>query len=337
MRSELEQLHRRLFAGHVSVTTFLCLVAGVALWKTQHGGGEMGLWAAIAAGAAAGVAMMLRRLPGGSMARVLEIVDAFHARLCKETAGRGAASDRRQAAERLESRLRKAIESAERYRRSLATVLGSAAHQLSQPLSTVRGWLEYAQQPGHSPDDYRMAIEQAHSQAERAADLARLLLRLGLLESVDADEKAPLDSLVGRIAGELRALAEARHLKLDIEGQSHALVRGNALLLEQAVLNVVQNALEYSPEGGRVHVSILGNAQETCVAVSDNGPGIPRDELEHIFEPFYRGSSGPHNADGTGIGLAIAKLIIESSGGEIQVESDAEHGSCFRISLPVAA
>ena len=77
MRGELEQLHRRLFAGHVSVTTFLSLMTGVALWKTQHGGGELGLWAAIALGAAAGMAMMLRRLPGGGIARVLEIVDAF--------------------------------------------------------------------------------------------------------------------------------------------------------------------------------------------------------------------------------------------------------------------
>jgi two-component system OmpR family sensor kinase len=337
MRSELEQLDRRLFAGHVGVTTFLCLMTGVALWKTQHGGGEMDLWAAIAAGAAAGVAIMLRRLPGGSIARVLEIVDAFHARLCKETAERGAASDRRQAAERLESRLRRAIESAERYRRSLATVLGSAAHQLSQPLSTVRGWLEYAQQPGRSPDDYRMAIEQAHSQAERAAELARLLLHLGLLESVEADEKAPLDPLIGRVAEELRVLAEARHLKLDIEGESHAMVRGNALLLEQAVLNVIQNALKYSPEGGSVHVSILGNGRETYVAVRDDGPGIPSEELEHIFEPFYRGSSAAQNATGTGIGLALAKLIIESSGGKIQVESGAGHGSCFRICLPLVA
>lgn len=336
MKSELQRLYERLLGCQVSVTVFLCLVGGVSLWKVQQGGVELALWAATAAGALGGVALMLRSRPGPILARVLAIVEAFYARISRDASVLAVPRDLPEASEQLACHLIDAVQRAERTRIGRATLLGGVAHQLSQPLSTLCGWLEYALAQERDIEECRIAVEQARREAQRAMQLSDALLRLGQLEGLDASEKTALDSVVRRISEQLSLLVETRHLKLAIEGETAGIVRGNAQLIEQAVLNVIENALKYSPEGGSVRLSISRSEQQTCLDVSDDGPGIPPGELEHIFEPYYRGSLASRNAEGSGIGLALAKLIIESSGGSIEVRSTAGHGSRFHIALPLA-
>lgn len=336
MKSELQRLYERLLGCHVSVIVYLCLVAGVALWKVRQGGVETPLWVAMAAGAFAGAAMMLRSRPGPSLARVLGIVDAFYARISRDTTARPLPGDLPHASEQLAHHLISAVGSGERTRKDLGTVLGAVTQELSQPLSTASRWLAYALAQERTPEERRIAIVQACDQAQRAAQATGALALLGQLGSAETSEKTAVNFLVERISEQLSFLAEARHVKLAIEGEGSGIVRGNAQLLEQALLKVIENALRYSPVGGSVRLAISRSEQQTCLDVSDDGPGIPPGELEHIFEPHYRGSLASQNGDGTGIGLVLARLIIECSGGSIQVENAADRGSCFHIALPLA-
>jgi two-component system sensor histidine kinase TctE len=337
MKYGLEALRRHFLAAHVTVLAILCLMASLGLWRARQGGPETPFWVALAAAGLGGTILLARNSPGCQMARTLNVVGRFQAGLCGEAPEPPAPDDLSLAVDRLEARLRSAAESAARSRETFSTFLGAGSHELRQPLAALRGWLEYAARQEADAGERRLAIAEALKQAERAGELARVLLELGKIQAgVAAEQKVPLASLLRRIAAHLPELAEDRHFSLAIESESEAAVRGNGLLLEHVVLNVIENALKYTRRNGTVRLSVSRSDQDTCLTVSDDGPGIPQEELGRIFEPFRRGSL-PGQTEGSGLGLALARLIVESAGGRIRVESELGCGSCFRIRLPLAA
>jgi two-component system, OmpR family, phosphate regulon sensor histidine kinase PhoR len=115
-------------------------------------------------------------------------------------------------------------------------------------------------------------------------------------------------------------------------------VRGDASLLRDVVQNLLDNAVQYTPEGGRVRISAEAGPRETVVTVDDTGIGIPLADQERIFERFYRvDAARSREAGGTGLGLSIAKHIVEAHGGRLWVESEVGHGSKFSFSVAIAA
>jgi signal transduction histidine kinase len=149
-----------------------------------------------------------------------------------------------------------------------------------------------------------------------------------------ARQTLALDELVLEVYHQERPLAEG--VRLEIGAWDRAEVVGDADRLKQVLLNLVDNALRYTPTGGTVRIEVARNADAAVVRVRDTGPGIPDAERERIFERFYRVDQGRSRGDGgTGLGLAIAREVAEAHGGRIEVESKPGRGSTFSL-IPAA-
>jgi signal transduction histidine kinase len=134
----------------------------------------------------------------------------------------------------------------------------------------------------------------------------------------------------------LRALAEEKAQSLEARVAVDLTVRGDRATLRQALVNLVDNAIKYTPRGGSIRVSARAGAREVIVEVADDGPGLAAAHREKVFERFYRVDDARSRATGgAGLGLAIARWAVELNGGRIELESDLGKGSTFRVHLPV--
>ncbi|AEV16831.1 hypothetical protein TCCBUS3UF1_17930 [Thermus sp. CCB_US3_UF1] len=217
-----------------------------------------------------------------------------------------------------------------------ARLLGLLLHEIKNPLMSVLGALELVREgESLSPED-REILEIAERSARRIQDLlvrAQDYLRLGQGVRLKS-ERVDLKALLLQAAEEGRPLARRKRLSLRLVlPKGEAWVYGDRDWLYQAVLNVLHNAVKYTPEGGRVVLRLLVGPNRYGIAVSDTGPGIPREEQERIFEPFYRASTRGEE-EGTGLGLALVKRVLEAHGGEVRLKSRPGRGSTFLLLLP---
>lgn len=224
----------------------------------------------------------------------------------------------------------------ERLRRELTA---NVSHELRTPLTSIKGFAETLLD-GAMEDDAtcRRFLSIINGETDRLVKLVDDLLDLSLLESKRLTlELRPVDVsvLVAHTVDKLRPLAEGQHLTLHQSGPPGVIVPADADRLEQVLVNLVDNALKYTPAGGRVDVRVRRADGEVEVLVNDTGRGIGPEDLPHVFERFYRADrSRARGSGGTGLGLAIAKHIIEAHGGRISVSSRADEGTTFRVTLP---
>ena len=214
-----------------------------------------------------------------------------------------------------------------------------ASHELRTPLTAIRSVGEVGMQGQGSASYYREVIG---SMLEEANRLTRLVESLLTISRADAGHirlnhaRLPLVTLAGEAAGLLEMLAEEKSAKLTVAGDPSIAVNGDRLILRQAVLNLLDNAIKYSPPGGTVSVKVSRKENEAVLEVGDSGPGIPKQDQEKVFDRFYRVDEGrSREAGGTGLGLSITRWAVEAHGGKISLISEEGHGSTFRISLPV--
>jgi heavy metal sensor kinase len=212
-----------------------------------------------------------------------------------------------------------------------------ASHELRTPLTAIRTVGEVALQEPRNPERYREAIGSMLEEADR---LSRLVDSLLFLSRADAGHSLQrqgvgLFALVEDSVGLLETLAEEKGQRIERSGDATLRIDADPLLLRQALINVVDNAIKYSPEGATIRVGVRGNEEgEAVVEVVDEGPGIPRDQLPRVFERFYRIDKGrSRDAGGAGLGLAIARWAVEGQGGRIDVRSEEGRGSAFSITL----
>jgi signal transduction histidine kinase/Flp pilus assembly protein TadD len=209
-------------------------------------------------------------------------------------------------------------------------------HEVKNPLMSVLGALELALEDPALTPELKELLEIARRSAERIRTLlekAQDYLRLG--EGVRLrSERVDLKELLLQGVEELRPLARRKGVRLEVRlPREEAWVYGDRDWLYQAFLNVLNNAVKYTPEGGRVLVRLLKGVDRYGVAVSDTGPGIPEEEQAKVFEPFYRASTRGE-AEGTGLGLALVKRVLEAHGGEVRLKSRLGRGSTFLLLLP---
>jgi signal transduction histidine kinase len=147
-----------------------------------------------------------------------------------------------------------------------------------------------------------------------------------------------LDELAANVSDSLHVLAEEKRQSLEVETASHIRARCDAAILRQGLINVLHNAIKYTPGGGAIRMVVkLAASGEAMIEVHDTGPGIPAADRQRIFERFYRvDGARTREAGGVGLGLAIARWAVEANGGRIEVESEAGGGALFRIVLPLA-
>jgi signal transduction histidine kinase len=222
------------------------------------------------------------------------------------------------------------------------TFIGAVAHDLRTPLFTLRGSLEGIQTGlANTPEKQARYIAIAQEKATALERLISDLFDYTRLEYLDlAPDRAPLDlgPLLLQLGEGFRPVADARAVALAFDLPAvTCIVHGDEHLLTRAIVNLVDNALYFTPEGGRITIGCHSVADRVEFSVSDNGPGIPEDDLPHIFSPLFRGeTSRNRSTGGAGLGLTIARRILRAHGGELSVGNRAEGGAVFTGWLPSA-
>ena len=220
--------------------------------------------------------------------------------------------------------------------------VANVSHEFKTPLTAIQGFAETLLAGAlEDPRSNRRFLDIIREHAARLARLTDDLLKLARIEAgkieVEFSSVGLLD-LVERCAETTVIKASRKQIVLEIDvSPGLPAVRGDAMLLREVLQNLLDNAIQYTPEGGHVHVSATAAADEAVVTVADTGIGIPLADQERIFERFYRvDAARSREAGGTGLGLSIAKHIVEAHGGRLWVESEVGHGSKFSFSIPLA-
>ena len=213
--------------------------------------------------------------------------------------------------------------------------VGDASHELRTPLAVIRANAEYLQLS--DPDSVEIA--DIVSETDRLSALVDSLLALA--RGGRGDRAQPDVFNVGTVVEQsveaMMPLAAEKHVGLQVDAASGLPIEGDREQIRQLVVILVDNALRYTPEGGSVAVIVGKAGSDVLLEVRDTGIGIPRDAQEHVFERFYRADEARNrDSGGAGLGLAIAKQLVEDHDGKITVESEVGSGSTFSVRVPLA-
>lgn len=215
-----------------------------------------------------------------------------------------------------------------------------SSHELRTPLAVLRGIGEAAVAERRSPAEYEETIGSMLEEIDRMSSLVETLLRLSHGDAGTirlSREAVDLDQLARDVAASLGILAEERNQKVIVDSSIQVTVRADRLVLREAVTNVLDNAIKYGPDGSTVTMRVDRVGDEGLLAITDEGPGVPAEHRDRIFNRFFRiDEARSRERGGAGLGLAIAKWAVEIHGGRITVHGARDGGSEFRISLPLA-
>lgn len=217
--------------------------------------------------------------------------------------------------------------------------VSDVAHELKTPLTALL--LVGDSLAALVTDSNARLVERLQRELLRLQELVNDLLELSRLENTLPGRglqraPVPLCQLVEQVWTNLRPLAEQRGVKLELEPRGTVTVLGDASRLHRALLNLIDNALRYSPDGGVVEVATSSRGGWCQLSVRDHGPGLSRDDLEHMFERFYRGDPARARSQraGSGLGLSIVQQIAVTHGGRIQASNHPEGGALLDLLLP---
>jgi len=219
--------------------------------------------------------------------------------------------------------------------------VANVSHELRTPLTTIKSYAEMLLEGvAEDPEISTRFLGVINNESDRMTALVQDLLELSKIDNKKAvleTEVIDLKFLVKKAIDNYRIVAKNSQQELTFEvGDLEYLVLGDVNRINQVLNNLLSNAIKYSGEGAKIHVSIFSNPRYHMIGVSDNGMGIPEEDLDHIFDRFYRVDKARSRAmGGTGLGLAIAKEIMELHKGKIEVKSKVNVGTTFTILLPV--
>ena len=221
--------------------------------------------------------------------------------------------------------------------RRLRRFVADASHELRTPLAAVRAYAELFERGASArPADLERSMSGISRESERMSVLVDDLLLLARLDDGRPLERVPveLDDVVGEAVETSQAVDPGRPIELRAE---RAVVVGDRVRLRQIVDNLLANVRAHTPAGTPVSVSLTRVNGSAEIAVSDSGPGLDDEHLEHVFERFYRADASRARASGgVGLGLAIVAAVAEAHGGSVSASSEPGHGATFRIALPLA-
>jgi signal transduction histidine kinase len=219
--------------------------------------------------------------------------------------------------------------------------ISRASHELRTPVGIVKGFLQtLVSHPNIDRERGLRFIERSLAETDRLAELTENLLDLSRLESGrKALELVPVDlhETAASVVGEARTRAGEKRLKIAARrGTTEAIALADPLAIRQVAVNLVSNALKFTPEGGRIEVLTAVRGGRAEFSVKDTGMGIPEEHLPRIFEKFYRGAAEQTGIPGTGLGLAIVKELVEAMKGGISIKSGTSGGTKVEVWLPAA-
>ncbi len=231
------------------------------------------------------------------------------------------------------SRLEDAVHSSKRF-------VADASHELRTPLTVLRGELETLAQDSSLKAPTRESLGSLLEEVDRLAEIVESLLALSKLDAGEASAERvrfDLGELVTTTAGQMSLLAEDKHISVKCDVAPGVFIEGDRARLKQVVVNLLDNAIKYTPDGGLVVLRIARDADHAILEVTDNGVGIPSEALPHMFKRFFRvDDSRSREQGGAGLGLSIVKSICAAQGAEVTVTNNPGGGCCFRVRHPLS-
>ena len=210
-----------------------------------------------------------------------------------------------------------------------------ASHELRSPLTALRAVGEVALRDGNDPATLRETISSMLEEAQRLTDLVDALLTLARMDATKADtarEEVNIAALLDEVRDQFEVLANEKRQTIAVTSDDDITVRADRTLLHLALVNLVHNAIQHGPVDSKISITAVRSARKIDISVKDNGPGIPGEYHEKIFERFFRVDKARSRAQGgAGLGLAIAKQAVDRNGGRVVLESNSDRGSVFRI------
>jgi heavy metal sensor kinase len=218
--------------------------------------------------------------------------------------------------------------------------VADASHDLRTPLTILRGELENFAEDARLDSEMR---DRVGSMLEEVVHLGKIVEQLFTLSRLDAGEAQTewtsfdLTELAQSTVGQMNLLAEDKDISISCDASQPVPVKGNRVRLKQVVVNLLDNAIKYTPEKGAIQLRVHGVNGHAVLEVKDNGIGIPPEALPHIFERFYRvDQARSADSESAGLGLAIVKAICIAHGAEVEAQSAVGSGSCFRVKVPLS-
>ena len=210
------------------------------------------------------------------------------------------------------------------------------SHELRTPLTILKGELEVTMKKLRAPREYESVLQSSLEEINKIQRILDQLLMLARFENKEISLRiAPVDlkSLIEQTLDDIRILADQRRIGIDVRADKSVACPGDADQLRTVVMNLLDNAIKYTPPGGTLRLDLGEEGNDVKIAVCDTGIGIPEDKIPFIFNRFFR-IEDSRSSSGFGLGLSIAKTIVEAHGGRIKVESRPGAGSTFTVTLP---
>lgn len=218
-------------------------------------------------------------------------------------------------------------------------------HDLKTPITSIMGFIELLQKDDHDEEKRQSFYNIIATESSRLLKMVNDVLYVSKTSEqkskenkTENNESCNISVQIHKYVKELAPLAEKRNINVDInmnEGNIYVSVPESKVA--RILTNIIENAIKYNRESGKVFIDVSEEGSNVIIRIKDTGMGIASDELDKVFDKFYRSSASKKmNIDGTGLGLAIAKDIVESYGGEIKVESELGKCTEFMISLPIS-
>jgi signal transduction histidine kinase len=236
----------------------------------------------------------------------------------------------------------KSTEPVDRSVEQMRRFMADAAHELRTPITVVRGRAEVALQRERNSSEYQDALRGIEAESTRIGRIVEDLLTLARADAGERPierQRVFLDDIVLDSAEAAKALAVRRDVKVDVAEFDEAPITGDPVLIRQLVMILLDNAIKFSPAGAPVEIGVWNSNDGATVRVSDRGPGIPPDQLPHVFDRFYRGDAarsraGTSQSEGTGLGLSIAQWIAQAHAATIRIDSAIGQGTAVVVQFP---
>ena len=218
--------------------------------------------------------------------------------------------------------------------------LADASHDLRTPLAIMKSESQVLfQSNSRIIDEYKQVIGSNIEEINKMTDLVEDLLHIARNESIRSEtilsEDVNLQKLIEKLISRIKLESNKKNIRINVEGTIISSIKGNANNLERAIQNILKNAINYTPKDGKIKVSLNQERNSCSIKVLDTGVGIKESDLPYVFDRFYKAEHSRNDASGSGLGLPIAKQIIEQHGGTIKIVSKLNNGAEIIITIPL--